>query len=117
MCVCKQGKVTVKHFLLEYPHYATQHMTLLTSAAQLFGQSWLQCNDIVKLNCFLSGSVDLNYEENCVLFSIVQQYILNTCHFAASTFDAKHIFYFFFCINTLFCVCVFVCLNRICVLM
>ena len=94
--MCEQGKVTVKHFLLGCPLYATQHMTLLTSAAQLFGQSWLWCSDIVKLNCFLSGSVDLNYEENCVLFSILQQYILNTCHFAASTIDVKHIFTSFF---------------------
>ena len=38
-------------------------------------------------NCVLNGSEVLSYEENCVLFSIVQQFILNTCRFAASAFD------------------------------
>ena len=54
ICACKQGKETVKHYLLECPRYATatQRATLLTSAAQLFGQSWLPCSDTVKLNCF-----------------------------------------------------------------
>jgi hypothetical protein len=49
ICACKQGKETVKHYLLECPRYATQRATLLTSAAQLFGQSWLRCSDTVKL--------------------------------------------------------------------
>ena len=31
-------------------------MTLLTSAAQFLGQSWCRYSDIVKLNCFLSGT-------------------------------------------------------------
>ena len=31
-------------------------MTLLTSAARFLGQSWRRYEDIVKLNCFLSGT-------------------------------------------------------------
>ena len=43
ICACKQGKETVKHYLLECPRYATQRATLLTSAAQLFGFRSIYC--------------------------------------------------------------------------
>ena len=50
VCVRKLGKETVKHYFLEFPRYATQRVTLLASAAQLFGQLWLRYSDTVKLN-------------------------------------------------------------------
>ena len=85
--VCKLGKETVKHYFLECPRYATHCVTLLASAAQLFGQSWLRYSDTVQLNCILNGSEVLNYQENCVLFSVTQQFILNTGRFAAAATD------------------------------
>ena len=87
VCVCKLRKETVKHYFLECPRYATQRATLLASAAQLFGQSWLRYSDTVKLGCILNGSEVSNYEENCAFFSITQQFILNTGRFAASAID------------------------------
>ena len=70
-------------------HSTCYFHTLLASAAQLFGQSWLRYSDTVKLNCILNGSEVLNYQENCVhvLFSVTQQFILNTGRFAAAATD------------------------------
>ena len=87
VCAYKLGKETNKHYFLECLCHAAQRVTFLASAAQLFGQLRLRYSDTVKLNCFLNGSEALNYEENCVLFSVTQKFILNTGRFAAPAID------------------------------
>ena len=78
LCACGVESESVKHYLLSCPRFAAQRIKLLTSAAQVFGQSWLLSGDNEKVKCMLKGSIQLSYEENCMLFGIVQRYILDT---------------------------------------
>ena len=82
LCACGLESQSVKHYLLSCPHFAAQRIKLLTSAAQVCGQSWLVSGDNEKVKCMLKGSIQLSYEENCMLFGIVQRYILDTCRFS-----------------------------------
>ena len=39
-------------------------------------------NDNGKLEFLLNGSVQLSFDENCLLFGAVQRFILDTCRFS-----------------------------------
>jgi hypothetical protein len=39
---------------------------MLTSAAQLCGQAWLESSDSEKVSCFFHGCEKLSYKENSV---------------------------------------------------
>ena len=82
LCVRGLEDESVKHYLLSCPCFAAQRNKLLTSAAQVCGQSWLVSGDNEKVQCMLTGSTKLSYKENCLPFGIVQRYILDTCRFS-----------------------------------
>jgi hypothetical protein len=52
------------------------------SAAQLYGQAWLESSDSEKVSYLLHGVEKLSYKENCLLFGLVQNFILNTDRFS-----------------------------------
>ena len=56
LCVCGLENESVKHYLLSCPCFAAQRNKLLTSAAQVCGQSWLVSGDNEKVQCSLKGS-------------------------------------------------------------
>jgi hypothetical protein len=68
LCICCHQNETVKHYLLLCPRFAAQHNELLTSAAQVCGKAWLTSNDNGKLEFLFNGSVQLSFDENCLLF-------------------------------------------------
>ena len=81
--MCGLENESVKHYyLLSCPCFAAQRNKRLTSAAQVCGQSCLVSGDNEKVQCMLKGSTKLSYKENCLLFDIVQRYILDTCSFS-----------------------------------
>ena len=80
--MCGLENESMKHYLLSYPCFAAQRNKLRTSAAQVCGQSLLVSGDNDKVQCMLKGSTKLSYKENCLLFGIVQRYILDTCRFS-----------------------------------
>jgi hypothetical protein len=82
LCICCHQNETVKHYLLLCPRFAAQRNELLTSAAQVCGKAWLTSNDNGKLEFLLNGSVQLSFDENCLLFGAVQRFILDTCRFS-----------------------------------
>ena len=82
LCICCHQNETVKHYLLLCPRFDAQRNELLTSAAQVCGKAWLTSNGNGKLEFLLNGSVQLNFDENCLLFGAVQRFILVTCRFS-----------------------------------
>jgi hypothetical protein len=82
LCICCHQNETVKHYLLLCLRFAAQRNELLTSAAQVCGKAWLTSNDNGKLEFLLNGSVQLSFDENCLLFGAVQRFILDTCRFS-----------------------------------
>ena len=82
LCECSLERETVKRYLLKCPRFPAQRSVLLTSAAHLCGQAWLECSDSEKVSCFLHDCEKLSYKENCLLFGLVQNFILNTDRFS-----------------------------------
>ena len=60
------------------PNYAAQREVLLASAADILGNVWINGKLKQKLNWLLNGCNNLNVNDNCKLFSAVQQYIVDT---------------------------------------
>ena len=76
---------SVKHFFLFCPRYAAQRNLLLTSAANILGETWSSSSDAKKLNFLLYGVKSANYNINCALFREVQTFIINTNRFSMAT--------------------------------
>ena len=45
LCHCGTDNKTVEHFFLYYPRFAAQRTTLVASAEQICGLTWLESND------------------------------------------------------------------------
>ena len=48
--------------------YATHHIALFTSAAHILGDKWLLALNKKKIECFLFGSLHLQFQLNVCLF-------------------------------------------------
>jgi hypothetical protein len=68
MCECGLERETVQHYFLNCSPFAAQRSVLLTSAAQLCGQAWIESGDSEKL--LLHGCENLSYRENSFSFSL-----------------------------------------------
>jgi hypothetical protein len=75
VCECGLERETVQHYFLNCSLFAAQRSVLLTSAAQLCGQAWIESVDSEKRSCLLHGCENLSYRENCLLFRLVQNFI------------------------------------------
>ena len=84
-CECDLDTESVKHFFLFCPRYAAQRNLLLTSAANILGETWSFSSDAKKLNFLLYGVKSANYDINCALFREVQTFIINTNRFSMAT--------------------------------
>ena len=84
-CECGLDTESVKHFFLFCPRYAAQRNLLLTSAANILGETWSSSSDAKKLNFLLYGVKSANYDINCALFREVQTFIINTNRFSMAT--------------------------------
>ena len=85
-CECGIDIESVKHFFLFCPRYAAQrNRLLLTSAANILGETWSSSSDAKKLNFLLYGVKSVNYDINCALFREVQTFIINTDRFSMAT--------------------------------
>ena len=58
---------------------------LLTSAADILGETWSSSSDAKKLNFLLYGVKCAKYDINCALFREVQTFITNTNRFSMAT--------------------------------
>ena len=83
-CKCGLDTESVKHFFLFCPRYAAQR-NLLTSAANILGETWSSSSDAKNLNFLLYGVKSANYDINCALFREVQTFIINTNRFSMAT--------------------------------
>ena len=54
-CECGLDTESVKHFFLFCPRYAAQRNLLLTSAANILGETWSSSSDAKKLNFFCTA--------------------------------------------------------------
>ena len=68
----------MKHCFSFCPRYAAQRNLLLTSAANILGDTCSSSSDAKKLNFLLYGVKSVNYEINCALFREVQTFIINS---------------------------------------
>ena len=84
-CECGLDTESVKHFFLFCPRYAAQRNLLLTSAANILGETWSSSSVAKKLNFLLYGVKSANYDINCALFREVQTFIINTNRFSMAT--------------------------------
>ena len=64
----------VKHYFLYCSIYAAHRIALFTSVAHLMGDQLL-VSDKKKIECFLFGSPDLQFQLNVRLFEQVQSFI------------------------------------------
>ena len=86
---CHHINESVSHFLFDCPYYATQRVQLAAGVASLIApgvhyslilpNSVHDKNYLVKI--LLNGSEDLCLNDNCKLFNIVQNYIVDTKRF------------------------------------
>ena len=72
----------VKHYFLYCPMYAAHRIALFNSAAHLLGDKWLLASDKKKIECFLFGSSDLQFQSNSRLFEQVQSFISHSSRFS-----------------------------------
>ena len=63
-CSCGDSCESVIHYLLYCPRYAALRLSLLSVAAQIYGESWYLLSDSQRSKIFLSGSTDLSIESN-----------------------------------------------------
>ena len=54
----------VKHYFLYCPMYAAHRIAIFTSAAHIMGDKWFLASDKKKIECFLFGSPDLQFQSN-----------------------------------------------------
>jgi hypothetical protein len=81
-CSCGDSCESVIHYLLYCPRYAALRLSLLSVAAQIYGESWYLLSDSQRSKIFLSGSTDLSIESNRCIFMNVQKYIKQTNRFS-----------------------------------
>lgn len=74
-CACGANCESVTHYLLKCPRYSALRLSLLSAAAQVYGDGWNLLSDFHKVKLFLFGEVNLNIEDNKRIFKYVQQYI------------------------------------------
>ena len=55
--------------------YPALRLSVLSAAAQVYGDSWYLLSDSQKVELFFYGSANLNIEDNKNIFMYVQQYI------------------------------------------
>ena len=84
-CECGIDIESVKHCFSFCPRYAAQRNLLLTSAANILGDTCLSSSDAKKLNFLLYGVKSVNYDINCALFREVQTFIVNSDRFSMAT--------------------------------
>ena len=84
-CECGIDTESVKYFFLFCLSYAAQRNLLLTSAANILGETWSSRSDAKKLNFLLYGVKSANYDINCALFREVQIFIININRFSMAT--------------------------------
>ena len=84
-CECGIDIESVKHCFSFCPRYAAQRNLLLTSAANILGDTCSSSSDAKKLNFLLYGVKSVNYDINCALFREVQTFIINSDHFSMAT--------------------------------
>ena len=82
ICECSFDSESVKHFFLYFPKYAAQREVLLTSTANILGETWSSGGDAGKLNFLLYGDESVNYDVSCAFFREVQSFIINTNRFS-----------------------------------
>ena len=82
ICECSFDSESLKHFSLYFPRYAAQRDFLLTSAANILGETRSSSRVARKLNFLLYGVEFVNYDVNCALFHEVQSFIINTNRFS-----------------------------------
>ena len=63
--------------------YAAHRITLFTSVAHLLGDKWLLASDKTKIEHFLFGSPDLQFQSNVRLFEQVQSFISHSSRFSS----------------------------------
>jgi hypothetical protein len=81
-CSCGDSCESVIHYSLYCPRYAALRLSLLSVAAQIYGEGWYLLSDSQKSKIFLSGSTDLSIESNRCIFMHVQKYIKQTNRFS-----------------------------------
>ena len=62
ICECIFDSESVKHFFLYCPRYFAQRNVLLTSAANILGETLSSSSDARKLNSLLSVVESVNYD-------------------------------------------------------
>jgi hypothetical protein len=72
--------------LLYCPRYAALILSLLSVAAQIYGEGWYPLSDSQEPKIFLFGSTDLSIESNRCIFMHVQKYIKQTNRFSKNKF-------------------------------
>ena len=80
---CSRGfpKQTVVHFFFECDRYAVIRDILLTSAAHLIGARWSNASVGTHLKWLLHGLPYISFESNVILFSMVQNFIIESGRF------------------------------------
>ena len=81
-CSCGDSCESVIHYLLYCPRYAALRLSLLSVAAQIYGESWYLLSDSQRSKIFLSGSTVMSIESNRCIFMNVQKYIKQTNRFS-----------------------------------
>ena len=79
---CSFDSESVKHLFLHFPRYAAQREVLLTSTANILGETWSSGGDARKLNFLLYGDESVNYDVSCAFFREVHSFIINTNRFS-----------------------------------
>ena len=80
-CFCGFYSESGKHFFLKCPLFAASHHKLLSSAAQIFADRWAYMSYTAIVSAFPSGCPSLSYDENKVLFLLVQTFIVDSHRF------------------------------------
>ena len=80
-CFCGFYSESEKHFFLKCPLFAASRHKLLSSAAQIFAERWAYMSYTAIISAFLSGCPSLSYDENKVLFLLVQTFISDSNQF------------------------------------
>jgi hypothetical protein len=85
-CECGFPSETIKHFILECPHYATQRRRLLADVRTLIAPGthphmliYLNSNHFI--NLLLHGSDDFNNDTNISIFNSIQYFMISSGRF------------------------------------
>ena len=79
---CNAAVEDAKHYVLYCPMYAAHRIALFIFASHLLGDKWLLASDKKKIECFLFGSPDLQFQVNVRLFEQVHSFISHTSRFS-----------------------------------